>query len=83
MSKLPRVHIHVTLVDGNAWQTTASAKNVHAAGGLPSGKLVKLGTKADDQPRDILARPYYRKVIKGEKHIFAVQVKSKEATDGK
>jgi len=71
--------IKIRLVSGGVWTITTKSKSLRSVDGLPSGKIVRLQRQTSDtQLEDVLAKPYYRRVINNELVIFAVQVVPKD-----
>lgn len=71
--------VKITLLDGTLWEVKVDAKALRDVKGLPSGKVVRLHRRGEDvQTREVLLRPYYRRYIDGQLHIFAIQVMPQE-----
>ncbi len=77
--------VRISLVGGTEWEVIVKPEALRAVQGLPSGRLVTLERKTGDvQLQQVLVRPYYRRFIDGELHIFATQViPKKEPHHGK
>ena len=75
----PTVRVRIELFGGVLWDINVLSEKLHAMKGLPSGEVFHLERKVGDvQTERVLIRPYYRRVINGELHVFAVQVMAKE-----
>lgn len=71
--------VRITLFGSVEWQVTVMPDALKRAEGLPSGQFYTMTRKVGDvQTEDVLIRPYYRRIINDELHIFAVQVMPKE-----
>lgn len=71
--------VRIILRGGVLWDITVRSENLKAVDGLPSGKLVTMERRTGDvQVEQVMIRPYYRRMIDGQQHIFAIQVKSNE-----
>lgn len=67
--------IRIGLLDKGTWEITVRPEALQKVQGLPSGKVIRLERQTGDvQVQEILVKPYYRRFIGGELHIFAVQV---------
>lgn len=77
--------VRITLQGGVQWDVVVRSEQLRAVDGLPSGKLVTMERKVGDiQTQQVWIRPYYRREINGQMHIFAVQVTpNEEAHHGK
>lgn len=77
--------VHITLNGGVDWIVAVQPDALKKVNGLPSGKVVTMERKTGDvQKQQVLIRPYYRRLIDNELHIFAVQVMpNEEARHGK
>lgn len=71
--------VRIILRGGVLWDITVLPENLKAVDGLPSGKLVTMERRTGDvQVEQVTIRPYYRRLIDGQLHIFAIQIKSNE-----
>lgn len=71
--------VRIILRGGVLWDITVNPENLKAVDGLPSGKLVTMERRTGDvQVEQVMIRPYYRRLIDGQLHIFAIQIKSNE-----
>lgn len=71
--------VRIILRGGVLWDITVLPENLKAVDGLPSGKLVTMERRTGDvQVEQVMIRPYYRRLIDGQLHIFAIQIKSNE-----
>lgn len=76
-------NIHVSLRNGSIDLTVTAAK-LREAGGMPSGKNILLQLPSGIlKRREVIVRPYYRRFIRGELHVFASEVITKEPPSGK
>lgn len=74
-----RTRLHIRLIHGHDWQVTINQRALKLSKGLPSGSAYTLDRAISDvQKERIIIRPYYRRFIKGELHIFSVQVMPNE-----
>lgn len=71
--------VRITLNGGVDWEIIVRPESLKAVQGLPTGGIFTLERRVGDvQKQQVLIRPYYRRFIDGELHIFAVQVMPKE-----
>lgn len=71
--------VRITLRGGVQWDVVVRSEQLRAANGLPSGKVYTMERQVGDvQKQQILVRPYYRREIDGQLHIFAIQVMPNE-----
>lgn len=71
--------VRITLDGGVDWMIQVRPDALKSVSGLPSGSVYTLERKIGDvQTQQVWIRPYYRRFINGELHIFAVQVTPKE-----
>lgn len=77
--------IRISMLDNSSWDITVRPEKLKQVKGLPSGTVFTLERQTGDvQKEQVLIRPYYRRFIDDELHIFAVQVKpAEEAHHGK
>lgn len=69
------IQVKITLLDGSLWEVKVHPKDMKAVNGLPSGKVVRMHRKTSElQAREVLIRPYYRRYVEEQLHIFAIQV---------
>lgn len=60
------------------WEIKVKPDSLLAVNNLKSGEVFHLERNVNDlQKEKILIRPYYRRMIRGELHVFAMQVKPK------
>lgn len=71
--------VRITLDGGVLWDVQVLSETLRKVDNLPSGKIGILERKVGDvQKQQVFIRPYYRRIINNELHIFAVQVTPKE-----
>jgi hypothetical protein len=76
--------VRITLQGNVEWVVKITPETLRRSENLKPGTIWKMNRKVGDvQIQRIYIRPYYRRIINDELHIFAVQVTPKEVRDGK
>jgi hypothetical protein len=67
--------VRINMRDNSTWEILVKPDALKNVRHLPSGQVFTLQRQVSDiQTQDVLIRPYYRRVIRSELHIFAVEV---------